>query len=251
MTPSSKKPLVVVKGLKTQFGDQVIHEDLNLMVFEGEVLGIVGGSGSGKSVLMRYMIGLERPQTGTITYLTDPPYPTSQVGVLFQYGALISSLTAVENIMVPLIEIAHLSHDLALEIAHEKIDRVGLPSTAALKYPSQLSGGMIKRIGLARALALDPAIVFLDEPTSGLDPISAEGFDELVKELQKDLQITMVMITHDLDTLAEVCDRVAALVDHHVVVGTLEEVASIKHPWIKEYFHGVRGKRLFKAKGKE
>jgi phospholipid/cholesterol/gamma-HCH transport system ATP-binding protein len=145
-----------------------------------------------------------------------------------------------------MIEVAHLPRDLALEIAHDKLDRVGLPPTAALKYPSQISGGMVKRVALARALALDPRIVFLDEPTSGLDPIGAEGFDKLVQELQQDLKITMVMITHDLDTLKEVCNRIAILVDKHVLVGTLEEVASIKHPWIQEYFHGVRGERLFK-----
>ena len=246
MTTSSPKPLITLKGLKTRFGDQVIHENLNLTIYDGEVLGIVGGSGSGKSVLMRFMIGLDQPQGGTITYHINSPYPTTpQIGVLFQYGALISSLTAIENIIIPMVEVAHLSRDLALEIAYDKLDRVGLPSTAALKYPSQLSGGMIKRIALARALALDPAIVFLDEPTSGLDPIGAEGFDKLVQELQQELKITMVMITHDLDTLKEVCDRIAVLVDKHVLVGTLEEVASINHPWIQEYFHGVRGERLF------
>lgn len=246
MTALSPKPLITVKNLNTQFGDQVIHKNLNLTIYDGEVLGVVGGSGSGKSVLLRFMIGLDQPQSGTITYHTDPPHPTSQVGVLFQSGALISSLTVIDNILIPMVEVVHLPRDLALEIAYDKLDRVGLPPTAALKYPSQLSGGMIKRVALARALALDPRIVFLDEPTSGLDPISAEGFDKLVQELQQDLKITMVMITHDLDTLKEVCNRIAILVDKHVLVGTLEEVASIKHPWIQEYFHGVRGERLFK-----
>ena len=245
MTVPLQKPLITIKDLKTQFGAQVIHKNLNLTIYEGEILGIVGGSGSGKSVLMRFMIGLDRPQGGTIVYHTDPSYPTSQIGVLFQYGALISSLTAIENIIIPMVEVARLSRDLALEIAYDKLDQVGLSSTAALKYPSQLSGGMIKRVALARALALDPAIVFLDEPTSGLDPVGAEGFDKLVRELQEELKVTMVMITHDLDTLKEVCDRVAVLVDKQVVAGTLEKVADINHPWIQQYFHGVRGERLF------
>jgi phospholipid/cholesterol/gamma-HCH transport system ATP-binding protein len=196
------------------------------------------------------MVGLDPLQAGTLTYYTSPPYPSSQVGVLFQAGALLSSLTVIENIMIPLLEVAHLSYDLAYEIACDKIIRVGLPSSAAQKLPSQLSGGMIKRVGLARALALDPAIVFLDEPTSGLDPIAAAGFDNLIKELQKELKITVVMITHDLDSLFAVCNRVAVLIDQHVTVGTLKEVASIKHPWIQEYFHGPRGQHLFSARAK-
>jgi phospholipid/cholesterol/gamma-HCH transport system ATP-binding protein len=237
--------LIEVKGLHTQFGTQIIHKDLNLSINEGEVIGIVGGSGSGKSVLMRYMIGLEKPQAGKIIYHTSPPYPSTQVGVLFQFGALISSLSALENIMAPLTEVAHLSPDLAAEIAHAKIEMVGLPSLAGRKYPSELSGGMIKRIALARALALDPEILFLDEPTSGLDPIGAGEFDMLIKDLQKELQITVIMITHDLDTLVEVCDRVAVLIDHKVTIGRPDEVSKIDHPWIQNYFHGPRGKRLF------
>jgi phospholipid/cholesterol/gamma-HCH transport system ATP-binding protein len=239
------RPIIEVKGLKTQFGTQVVHKNLNLTIFEGEVIAIVGGSGSGKSVLMRYMVGLNPLQAGTLTYYTTPPYPSTQVGVLFQAGALISSLTVIENIMAPMLEVAHLSYDLAYEIACAKIERVGLSITNAQKYPSQLSGGMIKRVGLARALALDPEIVFLDEPTSGLDPIAAAGFDNLIKELQQELKITVVMITHDLDSLVAVCDRVAVLVDKHVLVGSLEEVARMDHPWIQEYFHGPRGQHLF------
>ena len=241
-------PIIKIKGLKTQFGSQVIHKNLNLTIYEGEVLGIVGGSGSGKSILMRFMVGLDPLQGGTLTYYTSPPYPSSQVGVLFQGGALISSLTVLENIMIPLIEVAHLSYDLSYEIACAKIEKVGLPATTAQKYPSQLSGGMTKRVALARALALDPAIVFLDEPTSGLDPIAATGFDELIKEIQRELKITVVMITHDLVSLATVCDRVAVLIDHHLIVGTLEEIACTNHPWIQDYFHGTRGEYLFKAR---
>jgi len=239
------RPIIELKGLKTQFGAQVIHKNLDLTIYEGEVLGIVGGSGSGKSVLMRFMVGLDPLQAGTLTYYTSPPYPSSQVGVLFQAGALISSLTVIENIMVPMIEVAHLSYDLAYEMACSKIERVGLTAATAQKYPSQLSGGMVKRISLARALALDPAIVFLDEPTSGLDPIAAAGFDNLIKELQQELKITVVMITHDLDSLVAACDRVAVLVDQRVVVGPLKEVAHMDHPWIQNYFHGARGQHLF------
>ncbi|MBM3468695.1 MAG: ATP-binding cassette domain-containing protein [Alphaproteobacteria bacterium] len=242
------RPLIEIKGLKTQFGSQIVHKDLDLSIFEGEVLGIVGGSGSGKSVLMRFMIGLEPLQAGKLIYHTSPPYPSTQVGVLFQAGALISSLTVIENIMVPMREVAHMSYDLSYEVASAKIEKVGLPLEAANKYPSQLSGGMIKRAGLARALALDPAIVFLDEPTSGLDPIAAAGFDKLIKELQKELNITVIMITHDLNSLVSVCNRVAVLVDHRVIIGTLDEVAKTRHPWIQEYFHGARGEHLFRAR---
>lgn len=243
-------PIIEIKGLKTQFGSQVIHKNLNLTVYEGEVLGIVGGSGSGKSLLMRFMIGLDPLQAGTLVYHTSPPYPAAQVGVLFQAGALISSLTVLENIMLPMREVGHLTYELAYEIACAKIERVGLSPDTAQKYPSQLSGGMVKRVGLARALALDPAIVFLDEPTSGLDPIAASGFDKLIKEVQQELKITVVMITHDLDSLATVCDRVAVLVDQHVIVGALEDVARTDHPWVQDYFHGVRGQHLFKAGAK-
>jgi len=246
--PAGKNPLIEIRGLKTQFGAQVIHKNLDLTVYEGEILGVVGGSGSGKSVLMRFMMGLDPLQAGTLTYYTSPPYPATQVGVLFQAGALISSLTVLENIMLPMREVARLSYDLAYEVACAKIEKVGLAPAAAQKYPSQLSGGMVKRVGLARALALDPAVVFLDEPTSGLDPIAAAGFDKLIKEVQQELKITVVMITHDLDSLATVCDRVAVLVDQRVVAGTLEDVAAMDHPWIQAYFHGVRGQHFFKGR---
>lgn len=242
------RPIIEIKGLNTKFGTQVVHKNLNLTINEGEVLAIVGGSGSGKSVLMRYLVGLDPLQSGSLTYHTSPPYPSSQVGVLFQAGALISSLTVIENIMIPMLEVAHLSYDLAYEIACSKIERVGLPAETGAKYPSQLSGGMIKRVGLARALALDPAIVFLDEPTSGLDPIAAAGFDNLIRELQQDLKITVVIITHDLETLVAVCNRVAILVDQHVIVGKLEEIANYDHPWIQNYFHGPRGEYLFNTR---
>lgn len=242
----TQQSLIEVKNLCTQFGEQIVHKDLNLDVYSSEVLGIVGGSGCGKSVLMRYMVGLEKPQRGEIIYHTDPPYPSTQFGVLFQYGALISSLSVLENVMVPLKEVAHLPDDFSQELALLKLDLVGLPLDAANKMPSQLSGGMIKRAALARALALDPQVLFLDEPTSGLDPISAAAFDQLIKGLQKQLGVTVVMVTHDLDSLVHICNRVAVLVDRKVIVGSVEEVAKIDHPWIKSYFQGTRGERYFR-----
>lgn len=240
------QPLIQVKNLSTQFGKQIIHKNLNLDVMPAEVLGIVGGSGSGKSVLLNYMIGLKTPQQGKIIYHTDPPYPSTQIGVLFQHGALISSLTVAENIMAPLKEVAKLSEKLCQELALLKLDLVGLPLETATKYPSELSGGMIKRVALARALALDPEILFLDEPTSGLDPISAAAFDALIKQLRQQLQMAVVMVTHDLDSLVQICNRIAVLVDKQVIVGTVKEVAAVDHPWIKDYFHGSRGERYFR-----
>ena len=247
MTESKKEPrtILAVSHLTTQFGKQIVHKDLSLMVYEGEVLGIVGGSGSGKSVLLKFMIGLVPPQRGKITYYTNPPHPSTQIGVLFQYGALLSSLTVMENIMVPLIESAKLSVPLAQDLAMIKLSLVGLAPETANKYPSQLSGGMVKRVGLARALALDPEILFLDEPTSGLDPISAEEFDNLILTLQQHLKMTVVMVTHDLDSLVRICNRVAVLLDQHVIAGSVEHVSKIDHPWIHSYFQGIRGNRLF------
>ncbi|WP_032112973.1 ABC transporter ATP-binding protein [Candidatus Paracaedibacter symbiosus] len=245
------KPIIQVKNLSTKFGNQVVHNNLNLEVMPQEVLGIVGGSGSGKSVLLQYMIGLNKPQAGKIIYNTDPPYPSTQIGVLFQYGALISSLTVLENIMAPLKEVAKLSPNLMQELALLKLEMVGLSLETATKYPAELSGGMIKRVALARALALDPEILFLDEPTSGLDPISAASFDQLIKRLQQQLTMTVVMVTHDLDSLVQICNRVAVLVDHKIILGTVAEVAAVDHPWIKEYFHGTRGERYFQGSVKE
>lgn len=240
------EPLIQIKNLSTKFGEQVVHDNVNLDVLPCEVLGIVGGSGSGKSVLLQYMTGLNKPQKGKIVYHTDPPYPSTQIGVLFQYGALISSLTVLENIMAPIKEIAKLSEPLMQELALLKLEMVGLSIETHAKYPAQLSGGMIKRVALARALALDPEILFLDEPTSGLDPISAASFDQLIKRLQQQLHITVVMVTHDLDSLVQICNRVAVLVDHKVISGTVAEVAAVDHPWIKDYFHGTRGERYFR-----
>jgi phospholipid/cholesterol/gamma-HCH transport system ATP-binding protein len=244
---------IVVKGLKNSFGEHVIHEDLSLTVNRGEIIGVVGGSGTGKSVLMRSIIGLQIPDEGTIEVLgrsitdaqdDDDIDIRSRWGVLFQGGALFSTLTVAENIEVPLLEFyPEISSDLRHEIARFKVMLSGLPAEAASKYPSELSGGMRKRAGIARALALDPELLFLDEPTAGLDPIGAAAFDALTKELQETLGLTVFLITHDLDTLYEICDRVAVIAEKHVIaVGTIPELLALDHPWIQEYFNGPRGR---------
>ncbi|MEI8295445.1 MAG: ATP-binding cassette domain-containing protein [Alphaproteobacteria bacterium] len=235
------KPIIHLRDIHTQFGEQVIHDKLKLDIYKGEILAVVGGSGSGKSVLLRMIIGLDQPSGGAVLFPMGKP----QMGVLFQYGALISSLNVIENISIPLLEVGHVSKKLAHELALIKLSLVGLDTDVAQKYPSQLSGGMIKRVALARAMALDPAVLFLDEPTSGLDPISAAGIDELIAELRQKLNITVVMVTHDLDSIANICDRVAVLVDRHVYAGTIKEVACLDHPWIESYFQGTRGVHLF------
>ena len=245
--------VIVVRGLRNSFGDQVVHDGLDLEVRRGEIYGVVGGSGTGKSVLMRSIIGLQKPQAGDIHVLGEPTIdrPETEMvdlskrwGVLFQGGALFSTLTVAENVQVPLREFYKaLPQSLLDEIAAYKVVMSGLPADAGPKYPSQLSGGMRKRAGLARALALDPEVLFLDEPTAGLDPIGAAAFDELIKSLQKTLGLTVFLITHDLDTLYAICDRVAVLADHKVIaVGTIDELLATDHPWIQEYFRGPRGR---------
>ena len=247
------EPAVVVEGLTNVFGSHVVHEGLDLVVRRGEILGVVGGSGTGKSVLLRSIIGLQAPTAGHIEVLgaevaeeRDPNEidVRSRWGVLFQGGALFSTLTVAENIEVPLREFhPEIGDELRREIARYKIKLAGLPEDAADKFPSELSGGMRKRAGLARALALDPELLFLDEPTAGLDPIGAAAFDELTGELQDTLGHTVFLITHDLDTLYEVCDRVAVLADKRVIaVGTIPELLALDHPWIQEYFNGPRGR---------
>jgi phospholipid/cholesterol/gamma-HCH transport system ATP-binding protein len=243
--------VIRIRGLRTQFGATVIHDGLDLDVARGEIMGIVGGSGSGKSVLLRTIIGLNAPTAGQIeifnqevTNATDEERRAIQrrVGVLFQDGALFSSLTVAQNIEVPLAEHTSLSPELRSEIADVKINLVGLPLDAANKYPSELSGGMRKRAGLARALALDPEILFLDEPTAGLDPIGATRFDELISELRDALGLTVVMITHDLDSLNAICDRIAVLLDKRIRVGTMQKLMADDHPWLRDYFHGPRAR---------
>jgi phospholipid/cholesterol/gamma-HCH transport system ATP-binding protein len=245
--------VIRVRGLKNMFGDQVVHENLDLDVRRGEILGVVGGSGTGKSVLMRSIIGLQTPVEGEITVFGEPTIGRDETeavdirkrwGVLFQGGALFSTLTVAENVEVPIREFYPTIDPVLMdEIAAYKVVMTGLPADAGPKYPAELSGGMRKRAGLARALALDPELLFLDEPTAGLDPIGAAAFDELTQSLQRTLGHTVFLITHDLDTLYAICDRVAVLADKKVIaVGTIDELLALDHPWIQEYFNGPRGR---------
>jgi len=248
-----------LRDVRTQFGDHVIHNHLDLDVFRGEVVGLVGGSGTGKSVLLRTIIGLNEARKGSIEVLgVDTRHMKGRqeyelqgrTGVQFQDGALFSSLTVAENIMVPIREHAGLDEELMRSIAALKIGLVGLPPDTGEKKPSELSGGMRKRASLARALALDPELLFLDEPTAGLDPIGAAHYDELVKTLRQNLGLTVLMVTHDLDSLYAVCDRIAVLLDKRVVAGTMEELLEYDHPWVREYFHGPRGRAAAPAGAK-
>jgi len=246
---AERGPIVEALGIVNRFGSQVVHDHLDMQVLENEVFGIVGGSGTGKSVLLRTILGLQRPQEGRIrlegrdlSQLSEEELKTvkARYGVTFQQGALFSALTVLQNVQLPMIEHVKLSSVMRDELAMLKVRLVGLPPEAAQKYPSQLSGGMIKRAALARALALDPPLLFLDEPTSGLDPISAAAFDELLMELQSQLKLTVVMITHDLDTIFRTCNRVGVIVDRKMEIDTLEGIVKHTHPWIKAYFHGER-----------
>jgi len=241
-----------LRGLVTGFEDNVVLDGLDFDIRRGEIIGVVGGSGTGKSVLMRAIIGLQAYQAGTIEVFgqdlatrsdDDDRALRQRWGVLFQEGALFSSLTVAENIQVPMREFLALDDWLMDEFARLKVSLVGLPLSAGAKFPSELSGGMKKRAGLARALALDPLLLFLDEPTAGLDPISAAAFDELVQVLRGTLGLTVFLITHDLDTLHAICDRVAVLAEKRVIAcGTIEELRGFDHPWVQEYFAGPRGR---------
>ena len=250
-------PAIRIRGLGNCFGEHWVHRGLDLAVQRGEILGVVGGSGTGKSVLLRSIIGLQHPAEGEVTVLgrtitgreldgeaRGQADIRSRWGVLFQGGALFSTLTVAENIAVPLREFyPELRPELLDQIARFKVALSGLPDSASDKYPAELSGGMKKRAGIARALALDPELLFLDEPTAGLDPIGAAGFDHLIRELQQTLGLTVFLITHDLDTLHAICDRVAVLADQKVIaVGTIAELAASDHPWIQDYFNGPRGR---------
>jgi phospholipid/cholesterol/gamma-HCH transport system ATP-binding protein len=250
--------LISVRGLRNRFGDQIVHEDLDLDVYRGEVIGVVGGSGTGKSVLMRSIIGLQRPEAGEVHVFGQPILDRDEQelqglrkrwGILFQGAALFSTLTVAENVEVPLREFyPRLGQKLFDEIAAYKIVMVGLPAESGPKYPAELSGGMKKRAGIARALAMDPELLFLDEPTAGLDPIGAAAFDQLIKDLSKRLGLTVFLITHDLDTLYAICDRVAVLADRRVIaVGTIPELLALDHEWIQEYFRGPRGRAAEEA----
>lgn len=255
---AASTPLIEVRGLKTAFGTHVIHDGLNLEVRRGEIMGLVGGSGTGKSVLLNTMIGLKRPDAGEIFYngralgkMSDGERARleSHWGVLFQGGALFSALTVRENVMAPMREHTDLPRSLMSELADMKIALTGLGPEAPTKFPSELSGGMKKRAGLARALALDPDVLFLDEPTAGLDPIGAAAFDSLIRELRDALGLTVFIVTHDLDTLFAICDRVAVLAEKRcVAVAPIDELLQNDHPWIREYFRGPRGRAATMAR---
>jgi len=257
MAADGSEAIVVARGIVNRFGAQLVHNGLDLSVRRGEVFGIVGGSGAGKSVLLRTLLGLQMPRAGSISIdgrdlmrLKGAELKAIKrgYGVTFQHGALFSSLTVAENVQLPLLEAARLPREVLSGLADLKIRLVGLPAEAGAKYPAQLSGGMIKRAALARALALDPSLLFLDEPTSGLDPIAAAAFDELVLYLQRSLNLTVVMVTHDLDTIYRTCNRVGVIVDQRMISDTLEGIVQNPHPWIQAYFHGPRG-RLAAAAG--
>jgi phospholipid/cholesterol/gamma-HCH transport system ATP-binding protein len=249
----SSQPVISVRGIVNRFGAQVVHDGVDFDVYRGEVFGIVGGSGSGKTVLLRTLLGLRRPDAGRvevegrdITAMTSAELREvkRRYGVTFQHGALFSSLNVAENVTLPVVEALALGEEALRRLVELRLHMVGLPLDAAAKFPAQLSGGMVKRVALARALALDPALLFLDEPTSGLDPIAAAEFDELVLYLRDTLQLTVVMVTHDLDTLTRTCDRVAVLVDRQVITDTLAGIVGNDHPWIRQYFHGARGRAV-------
>ncbi len=250
------QPLISLRDIVNRFGTQVVHDGVSLDVLPGEIFGIVGGSGSGKSVLLKTMLGLRRPTSGTvevegrdITAMNEEELRDvkRRYGVTFQQGALFTSLTVAENVALPFAEAMDLGEEALASLVELRLRMVGLPLDAAGKYPAQLSGGMVKRTAVARALALDPVLLFLDEPTAGLDPIAAESFDTLVLYLRDTLHLTVVMVTHDLDTLARTCDRVAVLVDGKVIVDTLEGIVRNDHPWIRQYFHGARGREVLPA----
>jgi phospholipid/cholesterol/gamma-HCH transport system ATP-binding protein len=253
-----REVVISIKGLRNSFGEQVVHEGLDLEVHRGEILGVVGGSGTGKSVMMRSIIGLQTPDEGEVTVFGESMLDREEGelqgirkrwGILFQGAALFSTLTVAENVQVPLREFyPRLGEKLMDEIAAYKIVMSGLSADAGPKFPAELSGGMRKRAGIARALSLDPELLFLDEPTAGLDPIGAAAFDQLIVELRDRLDLTVLLITHDLDTLYAICDRVAVIADRKIIaIGTIAELLALDHEWIQEYFRGPRGRAAEEA----
>lgn len=262
MAEQQDKDVVIrLRGIRNQFGSQVVHDNLDLDIYRGEIIGIVGGSGTGKSVLLRTIAGLQTPREGTIEVLGTNLTNASEAerteverrwGVMFQDGALFSSLTVRENVEVPMKQVQSLTPETRTALADLKVSMVGLPYFAGGKYPSELSGGMRKRAGLARALALDPDIVFLDEPTAGLDPIGAADFDQLTKKLSRSLGLTVFLVTHDLDTLHAICDRIAVLAEKKVLVtGTMQDMLKVDHPWVHSYFHGPRARAALDTADKD
>jgi phospholipid/cholesterol/gamma-HCH transport system ATP-binding protein len=257
--------VIEIRGLHTQFGQFVVHQNLDLNVQRGEILSLVGGSGSGKTTLLRQMLGLERPTRGSVqvfgedvhrasaVHHHDRPHPRDRWGMLFQHGALFSALSVFDNVALPMRELRTLPEDLIRQAVLLKLDMVGISPADALKMPSDLSGGMVKRVALARALALEPELLFLDEPTAGLDPDLSESFVALIRGLHRQLHLTVVMVTHDLDTLFALSTRIAVLAEKHVIVeGTPEQVMAVQHPFIKQFFLGERGQRALKVlRGKE
>jgi phospholipid/cholesterol/gamma-HCH transport system ATP-binding protein len=254
------EPLLEIRGLVNRFGAQIVHDGLDMTVERGEVFGIVGGSGSGKSVLLRSILGLQRPKAGDVLLmgrklnelsLDELKQVKAGYGVTFQQGALFSALTVLQNVQLPMLEHLALSARALEELALLKIRLVGLADDAARKYPAQLSGGMVKRAALARALALDPQLLMLDEPTAGLDPISAAAFDELLMDLRGQLGLTVIMITHDLDTIFRTCNRVGVIIDRKMTSDTLQGITANPHPWIQAYFHGERALRFGEGHDKD
>ena len=254
-------PIIKVRRLVTRFGTHTVHDGLDLDVHRGEIIGVVGGSGTGKSVLLRAIVGLLEPQGGQIEVFGESVRATSDAqfralrrrwGVMFQDGALFSSLSVRQNVEAPMREQLQLDDNLRETLAGIKVRMVGLPENAMSKYPSELSGGMRKRAGFARAIAMDPEIVFLDEPTAGLDPIGAAAFDILIKQLQASLGLTVFLVTHDLDSLHAICDRIAVLADQKVLaVGSMDEMLRVDHPWVHEYFHGPRARAALSSAQQE
>jgi len=253
-TTTRAKTILSARGIDNRFGRQVVHDNLSLDITRGEIIGIAGGSGSGKSVLLRTLVGLHEPNAGEVLINGEAVQSigadeiAALIGVLFQQGALFSSLTVAQNIMVPMREHTALAADERERIAAMKLALAGLPADAGIKFPAALSGGMVKRAAFARALALDPKILFLDEPTSDLDPIAASGIDALIRQLNESLGVTVVVVTHDLTTLFTICDRIAVLVDRNVTVATVEKLMKSDHPWIHEFFHGPRAEGAMKAR---
>jgi len=252
------RTLLEVRGVVNRFGDQTVHNGLDMQVYQGEVFGIIGGSGSGKTVLLRTILGLRRPDAGSVRLLDRELTAMSgaelsrlkgSYGVTFQHGALFSSLTVRQNVQVPMLEHLRLPARALEELTLLKVQLVGLATQAAAKYPAELSGGMVKRAALARALALDPVLLLLDEPTSGLDPIGAAAFDQLLIYLQRELKLTVVMITHDLDSIFRTCTRVGVIVDGRMISDTLEGIVANPHPWIRAYFGGERARARWSRHG--